>query len=413
MLFVPVFLKEAVQGYWYTFGSIAALTTFADLGFATIMTQYAAHEFTYLKLKDNPCVFEGDKDKLERMSSLFQFVVKWVSFVLILAFSIILIVGICMFLKQNDGVDWVMPWVLFALGTVLNFGTEVILSFFEGCNQFHITQKIRVIAGTLHCIFTIILLFCGAELYALAIPIFIKATIVALGVIKNYGIAIKQMIKTKSEVYINWFKEIIPLLIRYAVSWISGYFAQQIYSPLAFSNFGAASAGLVGYSLSIISAIYSVANVWNILAVPQYNMEVEKKEWKQMDLLLKRNLILSLSTYTLGILALFIVSFIPFFKHLIWAHLLSPYAIAMLAVNYFLSIIIYVLATYLRAHKEEPYMIVSVCSGSIGTVLTFVITHFLGVQFMFLGLLLANVISLPMSIYIWKMCKKKWHSEIG
>ena len=60
---VPIFLDESTQGYWYTFGSIAALTSFADLGFTSIMTQYAAHEFTYLQFGNKTNEFEGEENK--------------------------------------------------------------------------------------------------------------------------------------------------------------------------------------------------------------------------------------------------------------------------------------------------------------------------------------------------------------
>jgi len=36
LIFIPLFLTPEIQGYWYTFGSLAALSIFADLGFTTI-----------------------------------------------------------------------------------------------------------------------------------------------------------------------------------------------------------------------------------------------------------------------------------------------------------------------------------------------------------------------------------------
>lgn len=48
LLCIPLFLTSVEQGYWYTFTSLAALAVFADLGFSTIILQFAAHEFTHL-----------------------------------------------------------------------------------------------------------------------------------------------------------------------------------------------------------------------------------------------------------------------------------------------------------------------------------------------------------------------------
>lgn len=48
LLAIPLLLTEIQQGYWYTFTSLAALTTFADLGLTTIISQFAAHETALL-----------------------------------------------------------------------------------------------------------------------------------------------------------------------------------------------------------------------------------------------------------------------------------------------------------------------------------------------------------------------------
>ena len=74
-LCVPFFLDDVYQGYWYTFGSIGMLTTFADLGFTTIITQLSAHEYAYLRLENFR--LKGDKDRIERLGSLFIFMLRW------------------------------------------------------------------------------------------------------------------------------------------------------------------------------------------------------------------------------------------------------------------------------------------------------------------------------------------------
>lgn len=121
VFFIPIFLSENQQGYWYTFGSIAALTTFADLGFTSIMTQYVAHEYAYLKLDKSDKRFVGSEEHIKRMSSLFRFIVQWMRTVLALALIIIIIVGFIMFSGSKDNVNWLMPWILYAISSVYVF----------------------------------------------------------------------------------------------------------------------------------------------------------------------------------------------------------------------------------------------------------------------------------------------------
>lgn len=411
VFFVPVFLSENQQGYWYTFGSIAALTTFADLGFTSIMTQYAAHEYTYLKLDKSDKIFVGSEEHIKRMSSLFRFMICWMRMVLAIALVIIFLVGLIMFSGGNDNVKWLMPWILYVISNVYNFSSYVALSFFEGCDQFAITQRIYTFSGVIHCVATIGFLAAGMGLYALSFPLFLKGSVAFLSIRKHFGNSLTQLRSEKSGEEIAWKKEFLPLLGRYAVSWISGYFASQIYNPLTFTLFGSSAAGKVGYSLSIIQAIYSVSNAWSLISIPKYNMAVEKREWSYMDSLLKRNLIYSSVVYVIGIFALYLTQSISFLKSLIWSRLIFGQAMMALCGAYFISMISYAMSTYLRAHKKEPFLIPSVLLGVSSALLTFVLTYHMGLDFIFWGYFLGNILVLPLSVHIWRKFRARWHTE--
>lgn len=411
VVFVPVFLSENQQGYWYTFGSIAALTTFADLGFTSIMTQYVAHEYTYLKLDKSDKIFVGSEEHIKRMSSLFRFIIRWMRVVLAIALAVIFFAGLIMFSGGNDNVKWLMPWILYVISSVYNFSSYVALSFFEGCDQFAITQRIYTFSGVIHCVATIGFLAAGMGLYALSFPLFLKGSVAFLSIKKHFGNSLTQLWSEKSGEEIAWGKEFVPLLGRYAVSWISGYFASQIYNPLTFTLFGSSAAGKVGYSLSIIQAIYSVSNAWSLISIPKYNMAVEKKEWSYMDSLLKRNLIYSSVVYVIGIFALYLTQSIPVLKSLIWSRIVSRQSLFVLCSAYYFTVVSYAMSTYLRAHKQEPYMMISVFSGVSSALLTVVFTYRKGLDFIFWGYFLGNMLVLPMAIHIWRKFRVKWHTE--
>lgn len=410
VFFIPVFLNENQQGYWYTFGSIAALTTFADLGFTSIMTQYVAHEYAYLKLDKSSKIFVGSEEHIKRMSSLFRFIIQWMRVVLAIALTAIIIVGFIMFSGSNDNVNWLMPWILYAVSSVYAFSSQVALSFFEGCDQFAITQKTHTLSGVFHCVATIGLLAAGMGLYALSLPLLLKGSVAFLSIRKHFGTSVMQLRKEEGGEEIAWKKEFVPLLSRYAVSWISGYFASQIYNPLTFSLFGSSAAGKVGYSLSIVQAIYSVANAWSLISIPKYNMAVEKREWTYMDSLLKRNLIYSSVVYTIGICALYLTQRIPFLKTLIWSRLIFGQAMTALCGAYYISMISYAMSTYLRAHKKEPFLIPSVLLGVSSALLTFIFTYYIGLNFIFFGYFLGNLLVLPLAVHIWRKFRVRWHT---
>src|SRR5271157_1679602 len=76
LILIPTFLSPEVQGYWFTFSSLIALSVFADLGFSFILLQFSAHEFAYLNFESNTSI-TGDESHLIHLASLFRFALKW------------------------------------------------------------------------------------------------------------------------------------------------------------------------------------------------------------------------------------------------------------------------------------------------------------------------------------------------
>lgn len=411
ILLVPVFLTEEVQGYWFTFGSIAALTNLADMGFTTIIVQFAAHECAFLKFDPKRKTIDGDMQSCYRLSSLFRCLLLWTSFITTIAAIVIFFVGIVLFSSKSDGVVWLPQWSVYVVGTVANFAAQVALSFFEGCNQFLYTQRIRISSNTAQCLVSIIMLWRGYGLYALSFSLVVRASVIIILLFRSFGPYITIMHRYRKSVDVPWMKEILPLLGKYAVSWIGGYFAQQIYNPLAFSVSGSAAAGKVGYGLSIVQAIASVAGVWNVLSIPQYNMEVEKRSWSSMDHLLRRNILYSEVTYFLGYIAVLAVGRIGVLNGLIWGRTLPVWSVSLLFGSHAVSTATVTIAGYLRAHKQEPMMYVSIATGVVSSVLTFTITMVLGINFIFLGNFLTMLIMLPWTLSILRNFRKKWHTS--
>src|SRR5574344_2089453 len=92
LIFIPLYLTPTEQGYWYTFISIAALAVFADLGFSTIILQFAAHEFAYLHFNDD-MTLAGYKEHLIKIATFFRFSVQWLIRTVGVIFPLIVIGG--------------------------------------------------------------------------------------------------------------------------------------------------------------------------------------------------------------------------------------------------------------------------------------------------------------------------------
>lgn len=409
LLLIPLFLTPQIQGYWYTFLSLAALSVFADLGFTTIVSQFSAHEFAYLKF-DTDGLLIGSEDHLNRLSSLFRFVIKWSALVSIIAFPLILAVGIIMFSAKDEVRGWLIPWILYILFSGLNFITGVCLSFFEGCNQIAAIQKNRLISSLIATVTTWVLLYLGCGLFTLSIAAILGVIVNAVLLYICFSKSIQQLLRISKNFLYNWRRDFLSLIWRYAISWSSGYLIFQIYTPLSFQFHGAIFAGKVGLTMSLCSAIFSISNVWIYTSTPKLNMKASKSDWNGMDRLAKKSIFMSAVTFILGSLLALILLQVLDGKIALIDRFLGIFPMTILLISWFCQIIISGLAIYLRAHKKEPLVLPSIVSAIYIAVSTYLISRYLPSDFLFMGFLTSFIFCIPWCICILISKRKEWHS---
>ncbi|QKJ31487.1 hypothetical protein HQ865_17510 [Mucilaginibacter mali] len=410
LIFIPTFLTSQTQGFWYTFISLAALTVFADLGFTTIVTQFAAHEYAHLSFNPETRLFEGDEEGIKRIGSLLRFVIRWSLSVGAIGFPIILSVGFIMFYNKDSHVNWPIPWCIYILSSGLSFTTATLLSFFEGCGLIAAIEKNKFIGAVAGSVSTIIFLYLGFGLYALAFTAIITSALNLVLVYYRFGKLTLQVINISKGYIVNWKKDFLQLIWRYAISWSSGYFIFQIYTPLMFQFHGAIEAGRVGISIALVTAVFSISNVWIYVANPKLNMQASLKNWSAMDRLIFKSISLAVLTFGLG--GIFILGVMYFYSdRLSFLHrFLGILPMTILLVAWILQIVINGLAVYLRAHKKEPMVLLAIVSAVYIFVSTILITKYLPAQYLFLGFLTSVIWGLAYTVILFIKKRKEWHS---
>jgi O-antigen/teichoic acid export membrane protein len=413
MLLIPLFLSPEQQGYWYLFGSLSALSIFADLGFSNIILQFSAHEFSHLFFSDNG-LLAGEDFYLRRLGSFFRFVLKWISKICAVVFPVIYIIGIVFFIRDGVISVFIFPWTLYAVGSLINFFNNSVLSFVEGLDKIEPIQKIRFrVAGLNNSIMAVVLVS-GGNIYALALGMLLSASSIFLSIFGSFRKLLKQLMDISRGFIYDWKKEIIPLFTRYALSFSSGYFIFQIYTPLMHYFHGPVYSGKVGITLALVMAIFNVSNIWIYTITPKMNMLISQKSWAGLDSLFRKRLFLSLGTYLLIAIGLF--CFVALFGEFsiipkVTVRFLPTASLAMLMVCYFLQLIINSWALYLRGHKQEPYMVPSIISAVWIAITTYIAGRFMSPVWFFLGFLTSYSWSAPVSCLIYKKCKVKWHGR--
>lgn len=411
MLLVPLFLTKLEQGYWYTIGSLSALSTFADLGFGTLVGQFSAHEFSKLRFDKN-LRYDGEKNDIERIASLYKYVLKWALCVCVIAYPIIMGAGIAVLNSHGDMETWIAPWIIYMLAGGLSFIVRISLSFFEGCNLISKIQTNYAISSIALAGVTIGMLVGKCGLYALAIPAVISFLINFVLMFIVFRHAIIQLLKTKIVHNYHWGRNFLSLIWKYAISWASGYFIFQIYTPLAYIVYDPIIAGEVGITMTLIQACFTIANTFNAMFVPKINISVANREWGKAEGLCKKGLLLSMPLYVLGATIIMLGLGLGQGKIALFDRFLPVSIAVVLIVAWFLQIPINTIATYGRAHKQEPFLIISVVGSlfTLGSTVLFMYT--LPINYIFVGFALSNVVSTVIFIFMYYKQKEKWHQKL-
>jgi hypothetical protein len=406
LILVPLYLTAEAQGYWFTFISLAALAVFADMGFSTILLQFSAHEFAHLQFVDGKKL-AGNEEHLNRIASLLRFALKWSLAMALLVFPFVLLVGYILLSKKSAEVDWLIPWILYGVASVLVFMNSMLLSFIEGCDSVGDVQKIRFHISVITVGLTLVLLVGDCALYALAIGLLIGAIAGLSMIVYRYRTMLFQLYDLSRHITHAWKAEIMPLMWRYAISWVSGYFIFSIFTPIAFHYYGAVEAGKVGLSIAVCTAIFGIANIWITIITPKINMLVAKQDYVTLNPIFKRHLWLSVLTYLIGVSVLFLAvtvfkTYIPFVDRLV-----SVESLALISLAWLIQVVINALAIYMRAHKEEPLVAFSFVSGIYIGITTLLIALYLPVDYYFFGFLSAYVWGSPWVLWIFFKYKNK------
>lgn len=411
LLLIPLYLTEEQQGYWYLFGSVAALSTFADLGFSNIILQFSAHEYASLEI-GNEGLLEGNIENIKKMGSFLRFVIRWLSTICAIVYPIIFIVGIYFLVRDKVLSIYLIPWVIYSIGSLLNFFNNSVLSFIEGMDQISKIQKSRLIVAVINCVVIISSLLFHLNIYALSFGMILSASFMFITIFKTFGKVLKQLWKTSRNFSYPWKKEILPLFKKYVLSFASGYFLFQIYTPLMHYFHGPVYSGKIGISMSLVTAMFSFSTIFIYTITPKINMLIEKKEWHELDRLFNKRLVLSGIAYLFIACCFFVFiklfSGIPLINKIV-SRFLTWQGLVILISAYFIQVFINSWAVYLRGHKIEPYWYTGIVSAVWVLVITVLIGKFLSPDYFFLGLLSSYIWGTPWSYIIYKKLKRKLH----
>ena len=407
-------LSPNEQGYYYTFYSLVALQIVFELGFSTVILQTASHEAAHLDFRPGGLI-SGPISAHNRLASVFQKAVRWYTGAALFMAAILLPAGILFFRRHTDPahvVAWTLPWVLVVLASSCTFQIDPAFSFLEGCGFVPEVARVRLAQGVGGSLLGWSALLLHHGLFAPASIIFGQALVGGGFLVRKRLLLLPLLRRDPRPHHIHWGSEIWPFQWRIAISWLCGYFTFQFFTPVIFAARGGVEAGQLGMSLNVCSTLLAIAISWINTKASPFGQMIARRRFDELDRTFFRSLAQSLAAASIAFFSVWaVIVYLRQHGIPLGLRLLPPAPLALLLGATLLNIILFAEAIYIRAHKQEKFMVNSL----VGAAYMIPAALFFGKHFGAYGICLSyflgtSLVGIGYGTWTFQKWRKIWHA---
>jgi O-antigen/teichoic acid export membrane protein len=392
------FFTPELQGYYYTFLSLLTLQTLTELGFGELLQQFVSHEWAR---------------KSNQLPTLVRFAFRWYAIAALLLFVVLGIGGSLYFgfFATKGELGWMLAWWLASLATALGALLTPVFSVVEGTNRVERAHGVRLTQGVLGRAAGVLAILLGWGLFTIVVTRLVSVAVGIAG-LGSEALAIVRRFGSPSGRFSYW-RELFPLQWKFALSWISGYVVYSIFTPVAFAFQGPVVAGQLGMTLAAAGAISSAAFAAVATKVPRLALHAASGEYRAMDALFRRATLSSIAVSSAGA-CLFLGALVLARVHgvALASRFLPTLETSLLLAAFVLQQVRFAMGSYLRAHKAEPFLALSVVEGLVAVPLFVLLGRSHGVLGMIAGFFALTSATLVPAISIFERCRAFWHRPL-
>ena len=398
---IPFWLRPDEQGYYYTLLSLLMLQVFFELGLNQIIVQLVSHEVSLLRLRVDGG-YEGEGERLNRLSGILS-LIRQLYLVPAINFMVLAGGGGTLFFLSRAAVPptrVLLIWIiLVTLNAVILYASPW-LAVLEGCGQVDRVARLRLRQAMVGSALAFGGFASGIGLWAVLMP----SLVAMLGTVrfvlgKNATVS---WLRSRPRIRgtFDYRRDVLPLQWRYALSWISGYFILQTFVPIVFARLGPISAGRIGITLAVFSSLQTLGMSWIVAKAPAFTALIARGEGAELRALFRLT----------GSRALLFVSFGACAGLLILARLPPNYAVRFaslevagcIAAATIINTVIFAATFFMRAHRREPLVWMSVLLATLVAPSVFVTAQYGLLAPTAVYLLLNASVGLPWALIVFK-----------
>jgi O-antigen/teichoic acid export membrane protein len=411
-LMIGIFFSPDLQGYYYTFQAVLTLQAIAELGLGSVLTYYASHEWANLAL-DRTGRVTGDADALSKLASLGRFALKWYLVASTIVTLVLAIGGFFFFAAAGDPeFQWKAPWAVLCVVTGLTLCVVPIWALLEGCNQVSSVYGYRVVQYVASSIAAWVAIYLGAGLWVASIIGAAGLLAMTITVGRRYGGFVRTILLAQPEgPRFSWRTDIWPMQWRIAMSWIGGYLIFSLFTPVLFHYQGPIVAGQMGMTWVLVGALMPVASSWTAPKAPRLGILIAQQKYVELDRMFWRITANVLAVTATGAVGIWIVVLVlNWLNHPFALRLLPPAPTAYMLLATTIVCATSPMSIYLRAHKREPLMVVSVVGGLLTGVAVVILGKYYSAVGVAVGYLSVMATMTPFVALIWYRRRAEWHA---
>lgn len=401
--FVAQFFSPELQGFYYMFSSLLGIQTFFDLGLTGVLMFVASHEWAAARDESHA----ASRTARQRLGELVIRSRRWYALCGVAFAGTAAGVGTWFFSGTDvENVHWLLPWLWAIALTSFSFWLSPSIGILEGCNYVATVNAYRLAQAVVgnFAVWTVILL--GGGLWAVVTSAAVRLGMELLLVQHRFRPFLASLVSAGSPgpPLLSWQRELLPLQWRIAVQSIAAWFALQAYTPIIFKYHGAVVGGQMGMTWTAITTIQLAAYAWIQTRIPQMGRLISEGRLKESRRFLRRVLSVSMGVYLLAAAAFWLlIVLLGWYWPSLAARVLDPTTVLLFEIGMGLTLVVYGLGVYVRAHKIDPFLRIGVSTS----LLTGLLVWWLGAEVGPRGAALAHIgvtglLLLPACVIIYR-----------
>lgn len=352
-LLMPITVDEVELGVYFVFLNLVAAQLLFELGLSQALLQVASHADNLTSPNFNP---------LLRWLSVTYRKIAYKFLFFSITFGATYLYLFIPFHYQYV----IILWAIIATSVSINLAISYKFTLIEAQGLISLASRGRLITLLFSSLVTWGLLYFNFDLLSVAIGYGVMCLTGVIWLNKNYSLSYGGgggFDKNK------FLEEIKRIQHKFALSYIGGYFSFNAVTPIIFALNGPIEAGRVGLALALFSSVTILASSFVAAKNQLFAKMIASKDFINLNLEFKKYITL---TFFMGFILIFTVFFgifsLDFFGFEFTKKIISFNFLVLLAIASLANALTYSFAIYVRAHKVEPFVLLS-CFNAVGTLI--------------------------------------------